>query len=946
VAGALCGIEGPNEPESGYDWSPRCCGDPDVNDGIPKEVRYYQKKLYETARAVRELDNIPVIGPSLLKQGDSEMGDLSAWCDFGSDHPYPNLGEGASDVIRKKALLYPVNWGNKKLWATETGADFSFYGDEHMACSIMRLFTAPIADGFEKVFMYNLYSKEGSSPHDQYGLIKPDGTRRDAYYVLQRIISILKEPGTNFNPGTLNYSVLGENPTDVGRSKPQRVGHYLTQKSDGTFYLMAWADTDIWHDKNKTRLDEWLPFNLRVNANVAKIERYNPYAGTTVEQTWSNTNKVDTWVPPSGYIFKITLNGSGGYPTANIKRPSNGLSYQTDTTLNFQIDAADTDGGTIKSVGIYEGDTLIAAKTTAPWTVKWNNVPAGRRAIHARVTDNSDKISFSSPIFMSDKVTYAQERGCVAYYTFDNTEKDSSGYRHDVAYYGSLAYDSNVLRGGGLKFTGNDGIVNLSRDGDYFGFLHDPTEARTVTLLMRADDPWSDKPQTIFAERNHYGGLSLRLLKGKLEAWVAKDLNTRDMVSMDYSDSNWHQITLVYDAKRSGRLAIYRDGSDDYVEKNTNMGILPQFQAESYLGNGGGVTNDAWPAGFKGMMDDVRIYERGLTNEDIGQINLRGDFSGNRSLSSSVNSGNAYEYQGIYYIDGSGNDIWNTSDEGHGLWRWLSGDFTITAKLTSLSNTNEWTKTGIVIRENDDANAKYAGVLATPTSSHGVVMQTRTTKGGNTNSHASVNISLPVWLRLTRIGNSYKGEYSTNGTTWTLLSEQTVASENWVRAGLVTCSHDVTKTAKAKFKYVTVTPPVETWRQFQAAHSNKMLDVKNGGANGTQVWQFSDNNTNPQQWLLRADGKGTFRIIPRHADLALAASGAGVINGTKIIAANYNADDHQSWWFDHVQEGWLLRARHTGKVLSISGSSLNDGAEAIIWDLSKVSNQSWKNVAP
>jgi hypothetical protein len=47
----------------------------------------------------------------------------------------------------------------------------------------------------------------------------------------------------------------------------------------------------------------------------------------------------------------------------------------------------------------------------------------------------------------------------------------------------------------------------------------------------------------------------------------------------------------------------------------------------------------------------------------------------------------------------SGSDIWSTADAFQFAYQTLAGDGSITARVASLSNINEWTKAGVMMRE-------------------------------------------------------------------------------------------------------------------------------------------------------------------------------------------------------------------------------------------------------
>src|SRR5262245_20742450 len=85
-----------------------------------------------------------------------------------------------------------------------------------------------------------------------------------------------------------------------------------------------------------------------------------------------------------------------------------------------------------------------------------------------------------------------------------------------------------------------------------------------------------------------------------------------------------------------------------------------------------------------------------LTSADIGQVGAAG--------STSIANG-------VYTVRGSGSDIWGTQDEFRFAYASMGGDGEITARVDSLSATDQWTKAGVMIRETLSASSRFADTL-------------------------------------------------------------------------------------------------------------------------------------------------------------------------------------------------------------------------------------------
>ena len=97
------------------------------------------------------------------------------------------------------------------------------------------------------------------------------------------------------------------------------------------------------------------------------------------------------------------------------------------------------------------------------------------------------------------------------------------------------------------------------------------------------------------------------------------------------------------------------------------------------------------------------------------------------------------------------------------------------ARVASLQNTDPWAKAGVMIREDLAGDAPNA--LAQVTAENGMTFQSRVTRGGSSQHHASRAFpgTAPQWVRLVRSGNTFTGYYSANGTAWTTMGNITVA---------------------------------------------------------------------------------------------------------------------------------------------------------------------------
>ena len=159
---------------------------------------------------------------------------------------------------------------------------------------------------------------------------------------------------------------------------------------------------------------------------------------------------------------------------------------------------------------------------------------------------------------------------------------------------------------------------------------------------------------------------------------------------------------------------------------------------------------------------------------------------------------------GVYTINGSGSDIYGSSDQFQYDYATLSGDHSLSAQVTSVQSTHSWAKAAVMFRDGTAANAAFADVVVTPSGK--LSFQWRTSAGAAAHSVILTNLPAPRFVKLTRIGNSFTANYSADGVTWTAIGKSvTIAMSSTYTAGLGVCSLNPRKICQATFANVALT---------------------------------------------------------------------------------------------------------------------------------------------
>jgi fibronectin type 3 domain-containing protein len=156
---------------------------------------------------------------------------------------------------------------------------------------------------------------------------------------------------------------------------------------------------------------------------------------------------------------------------------------------------------------------------------------------------------------------------------------------------------------------------------------------------------------------------------------------------------------------------------------------------------------------------------------------------------------------GSYTVTAGGPGIAANVDGFRYLYTSVTGNFDVSVQVTSLTVAGNYSTAGILARSSLTTTSPDVYMSASPVNYR---FKWRTTDGGVNNVSSGANVSFPnAYVRLTRVGNVFTGYYSTNGTTWTELSSETVALPTTIYLGLAVASNNTTQTTTATMQNYT-----------------------------------------------------------------------------------------------------------------------------------------------
>jgi len=166
-------------------------------------------------------------------------------------------------------------------------------------------------------------------------------------------------------------------------------------------------------------------------------------------------------------------------------------------------------------------------------------------------------------------------------------------------------------------------------------------------------------------------------------------------------------------------------------------------------------------------------------------------------------------------LTAGGADVWGTRDEFRFSYLEHTGDFDLVARIESLTAPHQYTKAGLMAREQLSDNCRHIFFQVFPDNkprnknNGGYEFQYRAEHDGGMKAiypaSAEGTPEFPVnypntWIRLKRSGNEFTGFYSSDGKTWKAYATFNLELSQKIYLGLAVTSHNVKESATAVFK--------------------------------------------------------------------------------------------------------------------------------------------------
>lgn len=339
VEKTLTGIENPNETDI---W-------PITYKGLkhPQSIVEYSKDLAVAVKKSR-WPNLTVLGPSYSNPWN--YNDIkNSFGDFNNIHPYQGArmpentedGQSLPFYLKRVNVIIP----DKKVWATETGNYTTTLPDKNLwftnvselvqAKYTLRTYLAYYKAGVIKTYVHMLvdYYNGDDWCEARFGICRSDWSPKPAYTGLKNLIGLLNDPGPEFTPNSLNYSLKG---------KTSGVNHLLLQNRQGTFFLILWRQVSGW-DYNSAKEIAVDPINISVvfEKEIKGAKVYIPLNSDTILTNYGETDSIAVQVPDHPLVIQIEPALLSGLSSMNIENESVTVCPNPVISDNFMIQLPD-----------------------------------------------------------------------------------------------------------------------------------------------------------------------------------------------------------------------------------------------------------------------------------------------------------------------------------------------------------------------------------------------------------------------------------------------------------------------------------------------------------------------------------------------------------------------------------------------------------------------------
>jgi len=312
--------------------------------------------------------------------------------------------------------------------------------------------------------------------------------------------------------------------------------------------------------------------------------------------------------------ISVTVDNSA--PTISISNPT--AAGSVSGTINVTATAGDNSG--VAGVLFYlDGYALGSEDTTSPFSYSWNSTTAsnGSHTLTAVARDAAGNTTTSSAVTVTVNNTVSQPASLVGAYGLSEgtgtTTADSSG-SNNTGTLSSATWSASGKYGNALSFNGSNSYVDLGNASSL-----QLTGSMTISAWINSAAFPADDAAIVSKRGSGSNGFQLDTTIDKGPRTIGFKLTSSSGANMArYGStamltSQWYYVTGVYNASTQS-MDVYLNG---VLDNGSLTGTVTSSQQNSTLNVDIGKRAGASGFNFNGLIDEVRIYNRALSQAEI-----------------------------------------------------------------------------------------------------------------------------------------------------------------------------------------------------------------------------------------------------------------------------------------------------------------------------------------
>jgi chitodextrinase len=324
-------------------------------------------------------------------------------------------------------------------------------------------------------------------------------------------------------------------------------------------------------------------------SHTVGVEAYDAAANTSPRATVAGTTAGCDTLPPS---VSVTAPTGGSTVSGVVTVTASASDNDSVVGVQFRLD----------------GQNLGVEDTTSPYSASWDTttISNGTHTLTAVARDPSANIATSGGVTVTVS-NIAQPAGLVAAYSFDagsgTVAADSSGKGNNGSLTNGPTWAAAGKFGGAITFDGvNDSVVVPDSN------TLDLTTGMTLESWVNpsANGGWRTvlfKEQAADLVYGLYAFRSTGVANGQVYIGAERDVNATAATPLN----TWTHLAVTYDG---ASLRLFSNGNQ--VATTNQTGSIQTSNGVLRIGG-----NAIWSEWFKGMLDEVRVYNRALTAAEI-----------------------------------------------------------------------------------------------------------------------------------------------------------------------------------------------------------------------------------------------------------------------------------------------------------------------------------------